>query len=377
MRIIMLRSCVEILTPRVCKNIRALGEAGHMVTVLSWDRDGKYSGHHQEGYDAIRVKLKAPYGLGVLFMLPIWWFYVLLWLLFRRDWDVVHAFDFDTVVPAALAAKLKRKLFVYEIADVYVDMRSLPKLIRNLCLSIDKYFISLANAVILSTEGRIEEFGGIPNKNITIIYNSPDYVKTEKPVVNEKKYFFTLFYAGALWKKRCTNLDKVYIAIKDMPDVRLVIAGYGDQVDDIISWRKYNKNIEYLGHHIDYDEVQNQTKYADLLFALYEPSNINVQYASANKLFEAMSVAKPILASEGTETTRIVDMEECGLVIKGSDPAQIKAAIIKLKDDKELCKKLGENGRNAYLEKYNWEKMKQRLLLLYKHLEQEHISKKS
>jgi glycosyltransferase involved in cell wall biosynthesis len=39
-----------------------------------------------------------------------------------------------------------------------------------------------------------------------------------------------------------------------------------------------------------------------------------------------------------------------------------------LRDDPKLRKRLGENGRKAYLEKYNWDIMEQKLYKIYDEL---------
>jgi glycosyltransferase involved in cell wall biosynthesis len=43
-------------------------------------------------------------------------------------------------------------------------------------------------------------------------------------------------------------------------------------------------------------------------------------------------------------------------------------AIVMLRDNPELCKELGANGRRAYEGRYSWEIMEQRLITLYQEL---------
>jgi len=44
---------------------------------------------------------------------------------------------------------------------------------------------------------------------------------------------------------------------------------------------------------------------------------------------------------------------------------QIKDAIVTLRDNPQLCKRLGDNGRKAFLEKYNWNIMERKLYMIY------------
>ena len=47
---------------------------------------------------------------------------------------------------------------------------------------------------------------------------------------------------------------------------------------------------------------------------------------------------------------------------------QIKQAILKLRDNPQLCQELGANARRAYEQRYSWEIMGQRLVTFYHEL---------
>jgi glycosyltransferase involved in cell wall biosynthesis len=84
-----------------------------------------------------------------------------------------------------------------------------------------------------------------------------------------------------------------------------------------------------------------------------------------NKLFEAMMCGVPIITNVAHE---IVNETGCGIIVEYDNVKQIKDTILKLRDDPNLRKRLGENGRNAFLEKYNWDIMEQRLYQIYEDL---------
>ena len=361
MRTILVKAALETLTPRVTKNAKALASGGYEVTVLSWDRDAVSPGlEYRDGYQVRRWRFKAPLGPKVLLYLPVWWCFEFLWLMSNR-WDMVHAVDLDTVPPAILAAKIKRKPVVYELADIYEDMTPLPLLLRKICMSIDKIFMRQASAMVL-----VNELGGIPNNNTVVIYNSPPdlFKKLDTPISTT----FIIFYAGMLHRSRRANLDRVVMAVRNMENTRLVIAGYGEQVEEIKKWADETPGkVEFIGQ-ISYTEALERTLRANLLFALYEPYGLTVKYASANKLFEAMMCRKPVLVSSGTDMADVVERENCGLVVDCSNTEEIREAIEKLKGNPKLCRELGANGRRAYEQRYSWEIMEQRLLNLYQEL---------
>ena len=185
---------------------------------------------------------------------------------------------------------------------------------------------------------------------------------------NEK---FTLFYAGQLIRDRLLNLDKVIEAVKDIDGVKLVVAGYGDMAEEIgeMAARLPDK-LEFIGK-ISYQEVIRRGRLADLFFVLRDPVLPFYRYICGSTLFNAMICGKPILVNLGTSTTKKVTGENCGLAVNSGDVQEIKQAIIKLRDNPQLCRELGANARQAYGQRYGWDIMSQRLVELYNQLTQE------
>ncbi len=357
---------------RITKEAQTLADAEYDVNILGWDREKKYPEIEcRSNYLIYRIKLKAPFGINIIFYLPLWWIYEFIWLLKER-WDIVHASDFDTFIPALIAAKIKKKPIIYDIYDFYADVVTLPKLLRWTTAKIDKIFMKFASAVIIVDKSILKQIGGYINNCIVIIMNTPNDVfkniKLEKKPEN-KKDIFTVFYLGGIYKTRYPNLDKIILSIKGMSDVELIIGGYADA--NTINELKKNMgnmdNAKFIGKITDEEAIKHTIK-ADLLFALYDPFGLSNRYLSPNKLFEAMMYAKPILVSENSTMAETVRENNYGIVVNCRDVKEIKEAIIKLKNDPGLCKQLGENARKAYDEKYNWQIMEQRLLDLYNKL---------
>jgi glycosyltransferase involved in cell wall biosynthesis len=364
MMVVIVRAALETVSPRGPKTAQVLSSHGHNVILLGWDRECKYPKvSREEHYEAHRFRFRAPFGPRVIALLPIWWTFEFLWLI-RHKWDVVQAMDFDTIMPALIAAKFKRKKVVYDIVDLYYEMIRLPLWLTRFCIFVDKIFLRLADGVLLASEGYERELRGIPNKNMAVIYNSPpDILKGKESATSSG--VFTLFYAGAIFKARRANVDRVIEAIKDIDDIRMVVAGFGDQAAEIEKLAVESEGkLQFVGR-IGYVDVLRRSLAADLLFALYEPSVYVHKVNHPTKLFEAMMCHKPILVSKGTATADLVEKERCGLVVDCSSVDEIRQAIIKLKDDPELCNVLGANGRKACEQRYSWQIMEQRLLSLY------------
>jgi glycosyltransferase involved in cell wall biosynthesis len=369
-RVILIKSNLLEQDTRLGKEIDALRRAGYVIDLVCWDRDSTASPAHQktgnDGINEIRLRFRAPWGPRMLPFLPVWWCFVFYQILKTR-WDIAHAINFDSVIPVVIAAGIKRKRIIYEIFDTYEDLITLPRLLRDTLVAVDKIFLRAAKAVIIVDESRIEEFAGIPNGNVVVIYNSPSDLSSDLDASGPRRNgIFNLFYAGTLNRNR--PLDKVIRAVATMDGVRLTVAGYGEVVKEIESWAaRMPEKICFIGK-ISYPEVLERTLAADLLFSFYNPDIPLVKYASSNKLFEAMMCRKPILVGSGTSMAEIVAREKCGLVVDGTSVNKIRDAIVKLKEDRGLCRRLGENGRKAYEQRFSWEIMQKKLVDLYKGL---------
>ena len=107
--------------PAVHKICRSLAQDGYSVRLLVWDRQQNIANTDLLGYTIDTFDLKAPYDkTSAVLYLPFWWMYVLYYLL-RYPADIIHACDFDTLIPAILVKTLKRNKLCYIIYDFYAD----------------------------------------------------------------------------------------------------------------------------------------------------------------------------------------------------------------------------------------------------------------
>ena len=361
-KVVLVRS--RAIDAAVNKVARALGHSGYEVDLLIWAREGNRGGNDKGNcYNIHRFSLKAPYyKCRLLFYLPIWWLYEFLFLL-RCRVDVIHACDLDTLLPGIFAKVIKRAKLCYTIYDFYADIlpHQIPGIVRRLIAFTEKFALRFVDALFLVDSSRYEQVKGAKINRIEYIYNSPeDCFNIRAKLEHISK--MSIFYAGYLDKSR--GLEEVIHAIAGLDDIRLTIAGTGLAEDMIKDYSTKLQNVQYIGQ-IPYADVITNSFNADLLFAFYDPVIPNHKYASPNKLFEAMMCAKPIIVNEGTAASNIVAEEKCGLIVPYGDTNAIKEAILRLKNNPELCRELGENGRKAYENRYSWDIMRSRLINIY------------
>lgn len=95
---------------------------------------------------------------------------------------------------------------------------------------------------------------------------------------------------------------------------------------------------------------------------------INYLDALPVKMFEYMAAGIPVIASYFPLWQEIVEGNDCGLCINPLDPKAIAVAIDFMINNPERARQMGENGRRAVIEKYNWGVEETKLIVFYRSL---------
>ena len=127
MRIILIRATEVMPDPPVEKMANTLISQGHKVTILAWDRANTYGERTSlkklanSETEIVHFGIPAKYSGGIkanfkgllLFQMRI-----IRWLFrHRKEYDAVHAFDFDTGFASMICCMLLRKKFIYHVLD--------------------------------------------------------------------------------------------------------------------------------------------------------------------------------------------------------------------------------------------------------------------
>jgi glycosyltransferase involved in cell wall biosynthesis len=361
--VVLIRSNPILYEMRVLKIVRSLSKK-YSLLVLGWDRDGTHSSSELIGENVLvkRFKIKAPYArFYLLFYYPLFWLWVFKNLLIYRP-KVVHACDLDALIPGYLFRLFFSVKLVFDNFDRFA-MAFIPieyRLLYSVINKIEEVLAKNSDALITVSEERKSSFGGYLPKHVEIIMNCP-YLEDYDENVNGKQKLegdgvLTLVYAGAISRDR--GLLLIGKAIEDEKNVRLILAGR--VFDDTLEHLLKNPNVSYVGF-LKAEEVLKLEKMAEVIPVLYDPSIPINRVASPNKLFEAMMLGVPVI----TNVCRDIVVEaECGL-IANYDAQEVKRAILRLKNNPLLRKKLGINGRQTFEKKFNWKIMEEKLLKLY------------
>jgi glycosyltransferase involved in cell wall biosynthesis len=121
--------------------------------------------------------------------------------------------------------------------------------------------------------------------------------------------------------------------------------------------------VDELGH-VDRTGVREILRrcVAGIVTFLPAPNHIDSQ---PNKMFEYMSAGVPVIASNFPLWREIIQGNDCGVCVDPGDSKAIAEAIDFLAMNPDAARAMGERGKNAVCEKYNWSVEERKLLALY------------
>ncbi|MEM1520205.1 MAG: glycosyltransferase family 4 protein [Candidatus Korarchaeum sp.] len=382
---------------RIEREAGALLEAGHEVYLLSLGRRGT---PREEVINGIRV-IRTPPSEGFLSNL-LWFSMFLESPLYRRELErlirqheieVIHVHDLPLVKTAVSVAK---KFNIPVVADLHENY---PEMVResgrkglnwrgrifdSLVLPIwrwkrlERAVLQRVSRVITVSDEMREHYVndcGVPPEKVTVIMNTEDLklfdsIEIDEPLVERYRDYYVISYIGGF-----DPLRGIDIAIKSMPKVLERIAkaklllvggkgpsGFEGELRRLCKELKVESSVEFTGW-VDFSLVPSYIAASDICLVPYHPGG-NTDIGIPHKLFQYMAMGKPVIVTDRRALRRIVEECNCGIVVP-PDHDKMAEAIIELYEDPEYARRLGENGRRAVEEKYNWERDARKLRDLY------------
>ena len=313
--------------------------------------------------------LNAPYGKSLIHSpkMVAYYGYFWIWLfiqLVKARPKVIHACDLDTVIPCYFYKLIFRKKLIFDVFDRYA-IAFVPRRYRIFYSTVnflEEFFSKNSDVLITISEKVLSTFRRRP-KHCVIILNCPEDYAIDKKNSNEDGVL-KIVYTGGI-RKQTRGLENITTAIKDLPNVELVIAGWYIKTDKpFLDRLLHMPNVKYKGILKPNDALILEAS-SDVIVALYDP---NIQWHNItlpNKFFEAMMCGVPLITNVSPEFVNSIGF---GIIVQYDDIKQIKDAIVKLRDSRNLRRNLGLSGRNAFLEKYNWMKMEEEIFKIYSSL---------
>ena len=149
------------------------------------------------------------------------------------------------------------------------------------------------------------------------------------------------------------NMDMLLEVAKSLEaneNIHFVLVGNGaylEQVKQIVADRNIS-NVHLLPFQ-PYEDISHVFSLGDVSLVISKPG------VGANsvpsKTWSIMSASRPVLANfDENELKTIIEENNCGIFTKAGDKVAFTDAILKLYNDRNLCKEYGRNGRQFVME---------------------------
>ena len=373
--------------PRVLKEAGTLARGGYAVTVIAWDREGRYPAVEQvqagEGtaFTVQRVHgVRSSYGAGLRQALRLPRFWLTAW---RRlnglRPEVVHCHDFDTLPAGWLWARLHRRAVIYDAHEYYTELQQprlggsgIGRLLLRLIGAAEQALSRTASAVITVDERIARRYH---NRRVVVVGHYPprdfapqslDMAATKLAQPTEPA---TLIYAGRLSSDR--GMLVIAAALQ-----RLAQQGLHPRLRLLGTWtnpaeaqaftaatRGLEAQIEEVGW-VPFEQVAAQMQQCDIALALLQPIPRYIA-ALPVKLFEYMACGLPMVISDFPANREVVAAADCGLLVDPANVDAVSEALARLLADPAEAHRLGENGRRAFEMHTNWQALEPKLLAVY------------
>jgi len=232
---------------------------------------------------------------------------------------------------------------------------------------VEKLMARLLDAVVVATEGIGEKFAGL---NPIIIHNYPDLRMLPSPsqIPQDEKENVMVYIGGISRIRGAFEMVSAFEILNHSHNARLDLIGRFEpsSLQSELLQMPASMHVRFLGW-LAWADAWKRAQNAMAGIVLFHPAP-NHARSLPNKLFEYMAAKLPIVTSNFPLWKDIIDGNHCGLVVDPLDSKEIAEAIEYLIIHPEEARRMGENGRRAVVEKYNWLREGENLLRLYEEL---------
>jgi len=377
---------------RVENEVASLQAAGHQVCVLCLNYGNKESDEDYKGAKIIRIylplfiknKLRGLNNTPLNFY-PIFLSKHIKKFILENNIDVLHVHDLWMLNSAFFANKKFKLPVIADLHENFVEALNHYKYANtfpgNLIISKRKWadseieWCNKADYLITVIEEAVERYKslGVPENKISVV---PNYVNLEHFIPSEYDHSiverfaesFTVTYVGGFDLHRGieSTIKSVPLLKEKIKNFKLVLVGHGKnfnelyeladklEVADYISFEGWQP-VELLPSYIKASDVclipHLKTKHTDNTIP--------------HKLFQYMLLEKPVVATNCNPIKRILEDTNAGFVYSSNNHEELAECIIKLNEHPELRQQMGAAGKQAVLNKYNWDNAGKNLIALY------------
>jgi glycosyltransferase involved in cell wall biosynthesis len=357
-----------LLDPRIFrKELGSLVKTGYDVGLIAQhDKNEIIDGVH------VVALPKATSRLHRVMTLPI----KALWLAIGLKADIYHFHD-PELIPIGVVLRLLGKIVIYDVHEDYVTAMGvkdyMPKWLRKLMaffIKVPERISRLFFTIVLAERYYKERFPqGEVLRNYPLL---ADMRAVQKRCDNMTDSLCRLIYTGNLTGDRGAS---IYAAIPQLgKDIEVYCVGncpskLAKEMADIAGSSSARLHIEGIDTHVPFSRILEyygkHDWFAALAIFLPNPHSLRKELT---KFYEYMMMGLPIIASNFPVWKSLIEKNCCGICVDPLNMNEIREAIDFLRQNPDVRKQMGGNGKRLAMEQYNWETESKKLLQLYEKL---------
>ena len=262
--------------------------------------------------------------------------------------------DHYVELAALLMHWLTGKKIVVWMPDLYChyDHIYIAKVEKLFMRFLEPKILKSSNNVLVASEATQEHYKGKYGIETNELRHSVELNRyNELPNKQPKNDVFTIVYTGIVTHGHYDSILDMVSVIEGFRDINikflLVTTADHDQLKQIgIKGKRVVYNVA------DREEIPEIQQSADILFlplAFKYYSDLNVRTASPSKLPEYLAAGRPILvyAPPHSYYVKYAREHKFAVVVDQNDPDLLRQAILKLRNNKKLCRELVINAKNT------------------------------
>lgn len=284
----------------------------------------------------------------------------------KVDADIYHLHDPELIRVGYKLLKRNKKV----VYDAHEDLprqisgkKWIPWIVRKpvslLAERLENNFAKKTTAVIAATPFIAQRFLRFNTKTVDI----NNYPILEEFYENtHSKETGSICYVGGI--SRIRGVFEIVKAL-ELTSVTLHLAGnfedkeIENELKQLPGWKK----VKFYGY-VDRKTINEILQSASVGMVTLYPQ-INYLDSLPVKMFEYMAAGLPVIASDFPYWREILTANKCGVTVNPKSPDEIAKAINSLLGNPALIREMGENGKKAIKEKYNWKIEEKKLIQLY------------
>lgn len=278
------------------------------------------------------------------------------WLLSHK-YDIVDAQAYSPLLSSSLVSRFTKTPLIATIHDTSSDNMDQWLQSSRTANIMEKILVNLKFDKILTvshaTKNSLINYFDVKTE-IDILYNGVDLAKYDSVHIDEV-IENQLIYVGRLAPhKHVDHIIHILPEIqKEVPEVKLIIVGKGEEKKNLIKQIQDNKLSEIVEFKQDLtdEELIKEIKKSEILLLPSTREGFGMVLAEAN------SCNKPVITYASGGTVEVVENEYNGYLIESENIEKLQEKTIQLLKNKELQKQLGNNGRKKVEQEFDWEKI--------------------